>query len=295
MSTRCGFIAVVGVPNAGKSTLVNHMVGARIAIVTPKVQTTRNRILGMTIEGESQLIFVDTPGIFKADARFEKAMVNAALGSTKEADIILLLVDAYKGMCDNTRTVLKSIKDSKATKVVVLNKVDKTPKETLLALAETLHQQDEFAACFMISALKGQGTRDVREWLAKHVPEDNWHYPEDQMTDIPMRQMAAEITRESLFFRLQQELPYSVTVDTESWEERPDGSVEIRQVIYVQNEGQKKIVVGRKGAMLKEIGQSARQRIGRLLECKAHLFLFVKVSGKWKEQKEFYTSIGLDF
>jgi GTPase len=293
--TRCGFIAVVGAPNAGKSTFVNRMVGARVAIVTPKVQTTRNRILGITCHDESQLIFIDTPGIFRAKEKFEKAMVQSALGSTKDADIIAVLVDAYKGITDDTRQVLDSIRELKATKVVVLNKVDKTPKEKLLTLATELYAVDDFAQCFMISALKGDGTDGVKAWMAGALPEDAWHYPEDQMTDIPMRQLASEITRESLFFRLKQELPYSVAVETESWEERKDGSIKVNQVIFVQNENQKKIVLGEKGAMLKDIGQSARTRISRFTECPIHLFLFVKVAEKWKDQKEFYTSIGLEY
>ncbi len=292
--TRCGFVAVVGAPNAGKSTLVNHMVGAHIAIVTPKVQTTRNRILGITTHHDSQLIFIDTPGVFNASARFEKAMVNAALGSTKEADIILILLDAYKGLCKNTQQVLDNIKPLNATKLLVLNKVDKTDKASLLTLTETLYKEDDFAHCFMISALTGDGTDALRDWLAEHMPEDSWHYPEDHITDVPMRQLVAEITRESLFFRLRQELPYSTTVETESWEEG-EKAITIRQIIYVQNEGQKKIAIGHKGAMLKEIGKAARQRMERLTESRVHLLLFVKVSERWKEQKEFYTSIGLDY
>lgn len=295
MSTRCGFIAVVGAPNAGKSTLVNQMVGARVAIVTPKVQTTRNRILGITTEAASQLIFIDTPGIFAAKERFEKAMVASALGSTRESDVILLLVDANKGICADTRQVMEAIKPLAAPKIVVLNKVDKTPKEALLALASELFGQDQFLECFMISALKGDGTQELRRWLARALPEDAWHYPADQMTDIPLRQLAAEVTRESLFYRLRQELPYSIAVDTESWSEREDGSVEVRQVIYVRAEGQKKIVVGHKGEMLKDIGQASRTRLAKFLGQRVHLFLFVKVAERWKEQREFYESIGLEY
>lgn len=294
-ATKCGFISVVGAPNAGKSTLVNHMVGAHVAIVTPKVQTTRNRILGITIEGQSQLVFIDTPGVFNAKERFEKAMVQAALGSTKDADVILLLVDASKGICDDTRQVLDALKSIKAHKILVLNKVDKVKKEVLPALAQSLFAEDEFAECFMISALRGHGADDVRHYLADTMPEDAWHYPEDQMSDMPMRQIAAEITRESLFMRLRQELPYSVAVDTENWEEQDDGSVKISQVIYVRTEGQKKIVIGNKGAMLKEIGKAARGTLSKLTGRKTHLFLFVKIAENWKDNKEFYSSIGLEY
>ncbi|NET71494.1 MAG: GTPase Era [Sphaerospermopsis sp. SIO1G2] len=295
MTTRCGFIAVVGAPNAGKSTLVNHLVGARIAIVTPKVQTTRHRILGMMVHEQSQLIFIDTPGVFNASARFEKAMVKSALGSTKEADIILLLVDAHKGLCANTQRVIDSISGLETPVILILNKIDKVSKESLLGLTQSLYAQRQFDECFMISALKGQGTEDLTSWLAGALPEDVWHYPEEQMTDLPMRQLAAEITRESLFFRLKQELPYSIAVDTESWEDTSHNAVKIQQVIYVQNESQKKIVVGHKGEMLREIGKAARGRIGRFLQRKVHLFLFVKISPKWKDNKEFYSAIGLEY
>ena len=294
-STRCGFIAVIGAPNAGKSTFVNHMVGARVAIVTPKVQTTRNRILGITTEGDTQFIFMDTPGIFRAKARFEKAMVNSAHASTKEADAILIMVDAYKGITEQVSDVLASVKESAAPKAVVLNKVDKTRKEALLELASTVCADPAIQQCFMISALKGEGTLAVRSWLRSVMPQDAWHYPPDQMTDIQLRQLAAEITRESLFFRLKQELPYSIAVETESYEEKKDGSVSIRQVIVVQNDNQKKIVIGHHGGMLKDIGQAARARISRFTGGPVHLFLFVKTVENWKEQREFYTSIGLEY
>lgn len=295
MNTRCGFVAVIGAPNAGKSTLVNAMVGAKVAIVTPKVQTTRNRILGITAEDQTQMIFIDTPGVFQASARFEQAMVGSALASTKEADAILVVVDARKGICDNTKQVLESIKNARTRKALVLNKIDKVEKTTLLDLASRLFAMETFEECFMVSALKGSGLDALTQWLAATLPEDVWHYPEDQMTDIPMRQLAAETTRESLFYRLREELPYSVFVETEQWEERKDGSVEIRQVIYVQNENQKTIIIGRKGAMLKAIGEAARTHIGKFLDRKVHLFLFVKVTPDWKKKKSFYTSIGLDY
>ncbi len=293
--TRCGFIAVVGAPNAGKSTFVNHMVGAHVAIVTPKVQTTRNKILGIALHENSQLVFMDTPGVFNAKERFEKAMVKAALGSANDADIILLLVDAYKGICDNTKMVIEALKDNHAHKILVINKVDKVAKDTLPKLAETLFSMADFQACFMISALKGTGAQDVKSYIAKHLPVDEWHFPEDQISDAPMRQIAAEITRESLFMRLKQELPYSVAVDTESWEEKRDGSVKISQVIYVRSAGQKKIVIGDKGAMLRDIGKSARHKLRELTGRTVHLFLFVKVAEKWKDNKEFFENIGLDY
>lgn len=292
---RCGFIAVIGAPNAGKSTFVNHMVGAHIAIVTPKVQTTRNRILGMTIEEDSQLIFIDTPGIFAAKERFEQAMVRAALSSTKDADVILLLVDAGRGICSDTKQVIDALKPIDAHKILVLNKVDKVAKDLLPALAQSLFEHIEFDACFMVSALKGKGMQDIRRYLARHMPEDNWHYPADQISDMPMRMIAAEITRESIFMRLKQELPYNVAVETENWETQRDGSIRISQVIHVRSEGQKKIIIGHQGAMLKAIGQASRTRLTQLTDAKTHLFLFVKVSEKWKENKEFYSAIGLDW
>jgi GTPase len=294
-ATRCGFIAVVGAPNAGKSTFVNHMVGAHVAIVTPKVQTTRNKILGIALHEQSQLAFIDTPGVFKAKERFEKSMVKAALGSVHDADVILLLVDAYKGLCDNTKIVIEALKSCAAHKILVINKVDKVTKDRLPPLAAELFAMDNFHACFMISALKGSGAADVKAYLAKHVPEDHWHYPEDQISDAPMRQIAAEITRESLFMRLKQEVPYSVAVDTESWEEKQDGSVKISQVIYVRTEGQKKIIIGDKGVMLRDIGKASRHKLRSLTGRTVHLFLFVKVAEKWKDNKEFYENIGLEY
>ena len=294
-NTRCGFIAVVGAPNAGKSTFVNHMVGAHVAIVTPKVQTTRNKILGIALHEHSQLVFMDTPGIFNAKERFEKAMVKAALGSANDADIIMLLVDAHKGICDNTKIVIDALKDNKAHKILVINKVDKVAKDTLPKLAETLFAMDNFQACFMISALKGTGADDVKSYIASHVPVDAWHFPEEQISDAPMRQIAAEITRESLFMRLKQELPYSVAVDTEGWEEKRDGSLKISQVIYVRSAGQKKIVIGDKGIMLRDIGKNARHKLRELTGRTVHLFLFVKVAEKWKDNKEFFDVIGLDY
>ena len=305
---RAGFIAVVGAPNAGKSTFVNKMVGAKVAIVTPKVQTTRNRILGIAMHGQSQLIFIDTPGIFSARANFEKAMVQSAFASINDAEVIALIVDAYKGLCDNTKLVMEAISQSNAQKIVVLNKVDKVDKADLLHLAQQIFDSGLFSECFMISAMKGDGVLDVKQWLANALPQDEWHYPEDQLTDVPLRQWAAEVTRESLFYRLKEELPYSITVETEAWEEnrkyiagakgeKPhrEDYLTIKQVIHVQNDNQKKIILGKGGAMLKEIGMAARPRIEAFVERKVHLALFVKVSERWKEEQHFYNSIGLDF
>jgi GTP-binding protein Era len=303
---RSGFIAVVGAPNAGKSTFVNKMVGAKVAIVTPKVQTTRGRILGITTHGLSQLIFIDTAGVFKPKANFEKAMVKSALSSIGEADVIALIIDAYKGLCDNTKIVLAAINQTDVPKILILNKVDKVEKAKLLTLAQEVFALGNFAHCFMISAMKGDGVNDVKTWLSEHLPIDEWHYPEDQLTDIPLRQWAAELTRESLFYRLKQELPYSITVETEAYEEKRKYSkatngkniredyIAIRQIIYVQNDNQKKIILGKGGAMLKEIGMSARPRMEDFLGQKVHLELFVKVAENWKDDKHFYQSIGLE-
>jgi GTP-binding protein Era len=301
-----------------------------VAIVTPKVQTTRNRILGIAMHGQSQLIFIDTPGIFSARANFEKAMVQSAFASINDAEVIALIVDAYKGLCDNTKLVMEAIAQSNAQKIVVLNKVDKVDKADLLHLAQQIFDSGLFSECFMISAMKGDGVLDVKQWIAGALPQDEWHYPEDQLTDIPLRQWAAEVTRESLFYRLKEELPYSITVETESWEEnrkyivkkqiapplrgsskakdvspqvmrggKDNKSYEdyltIKQVIHVQNDNQKKIILGKGGAMLKEIGMAARPRIEAFVERKVHLALFVKVSERWKEEQHFYQSIGLDF
>jgi GTP-binding protein Era len=333
--TRAGFIAVVGAPNAGKSTFVNKMVGAKVAIVTPKVQTTRHRVLGIVTHEQSQLIFIDTPGVFQAKAQFERAMVKSAFASIAEADMVALLVDACKGMCDNTRLVMEAIAQHSAKKIVIINKVDKVVKTDLLLLAKELFDSELFEQCFMISAMKGEGVADVKKWLAENMPLDTWHFPEDQLTDMPLRQWAAETTRESLFYRLKQEVPYGVAVETESWEEKRKYSssnsvipaktgihpaknthhnpvdsrlrgndvkhtkredyIAISQVIYVQNDNQKKIILGKQGAMLKEIGVAARIRMERFLGQKVHLSLFVKVAENWKEDKQFYQAIGLDY
>lgn len=299
---KSGFIAVIGAPNAGKSTFVNKMVGEKIAIVTPKVQTTRNNILGITIENKSQLIFVDTPGIFTAKANFEKSMVQSAFNSVAEADIIAVLIDSYKGLCDNSKIVLKLANEIQTTKkIVIFNKIDKVDKSKLLNLANEVSNNNNFEQFFMVSALKNDGLNDVKTWISNNLPNDEWHFPEDQITDIPLRQWASEVTRESLFYRLNQELPYSVTVETESWEEKDkyikakesgktikQPYIAISQIIYVQNENQKKIILGKNGVMLKQVGIAARTHIEKFLNKKTHLSLFVKVEPNWKEDKRFY-------
>lgn len=294
MNTRCGYIAILGAPNAGKSTLLNQVTGSKLAIVTPKVQTTRNRILGMTVRDGAQMIFIDTPGIFSAKEKFEKAMVASAFSGARDADVILLLVDALKGLCANTKQILERLGEYQGEKILVLNKVDKVQKEHLLALTQELFAQAEFSECYMISALKGEGVGELLEYLAGRLPQGPFLYPEDEMTDMPMRFLAAEVTREKLFMQLRQELPYQLAVETEEWKEDKK-AVTIRQVVYVRTEGQKTIVIGKGGAMLKKVGETARKEMERMLERKVNLFLFVKVAENWKENRQFYEAIGLEY
>ncbi len=291
-SAKCGYVALIGAPNAGKSTLLNCCLGEKLAIVSPKVQTTRSRILGVLTEGGSQIIFMDTPGIFNASKKFEKAMVQAAFSGAREADITLILVDVTK---KPDPEFLGQVAGLPGRKALLLNKIDSVPREKLLPLAQQLFDAESFERCFMISALKGQGVNDLKNWLIDELPAGHWLFPEYHLTDLPQRFLAAETTREKVFLRLGDELPYQIAVETESWEEKPDGSVRIGQVIYVTSENHKKIVVGNKGATLKAIGQAARRDLEKFLGRKVHLFLFVKVSENWKEKKEFYTSIGLEF
>lgn len=288
-------MAIVGAPNAGKSTLLNRVVGTKLAIVTPKAQTTRNRILGITIHERTQIVFVDTPGIFRAKEKFEKAMVESALSGARDADIVLLMVDAERGMTPQVENVIERLKNLPAPKHLVLNKVDRADKASLLALTKTLCEKASFERVFMISARTGDGVSDLLSVISNAMPEGHWLFPEDQMTDLSERFIAAEITRERLFMKLQQELPYQIAVDTETWEERKDGSVKIQQVVYVRSEAHKKIVIGNKGEKLKEIGAAAREQMEYLQGRKVHLFLFVKVDEKWKEKREFYQAIGLDY
>jgi len=293
--TSCGFVALIGAPNAGKSTLLNAMVGAKISIVTPKVQTTRALIRGIAIEGLAQLIFVDTPGIFAPRRRLDRAMVGSAWGSAKEADLVALLIDAGKGVQDDDETILRGLADVRAPKVLVLNKVDLVGKPKLLALTQALNDRAVFAATFMISARSGDGVADLKTFLAAHVPPGPWLYPEDQISDAPMRHLAAEITREKLYLRLHQELPYQSTVETESWTELKGGAVRIEQTIYVERESQRKIVLGKGGQTIKAIGAAARIEIAAAIEHPVHLFLFVKVREGWGDDPERYREMGLAF
>lgn len=284
---RCGFVALLGAPNAGKSTLMNRLVGSKVAIVTPKVQTTRHLIRGIQTRGDSQIVYMDTPGIFHTDRLYEKTMVANAWSGAQDSDILLLLVDAARGVDEELRAILARLEKNEKPKALLLNKIDRIKKEGLLALAAEINGILPFDRTFMISALEGQGVEDLQQWLAQTVPQGPWMFPEDQMSDVPLRFLAAEITREKLFLRLQQELPYGLMVDTEQWEERQDGSVKINQVVIVEREAHKKIVLGKNGQLLKAVGQAARREIEQLLDCKVHLFLFVKVIPDWKQKKEF--------
>jgi len=293
--TRSGFVALIGAPNAGKSTLVNQLVGTKVSIVTHKVQTTRALVRGIFIENNAQIVLVDTPGISRPKRRLDRAMVTTAWGGAKDADIILVLLDAQGGLNENAEALLESMKNVRQKKVLVLNKVDRVDPPVLLDLAKKANELVTFDQTFMISALNGSGCKDLAKFLAETVPNGPWYYPEDQISDMPMRQLAAEITREKLYLRLHEELPYSSTVETERWEERKDGSVRIEQVIYVERESQKKIVLGHKGETIKAIGQAARKEISEILEQNAHLFLFVKVRENWGNDPERYREMGLDF
>jgi GTP-binding protein Era len=292
--SRCGFVALIGEPNAGKSTLLNAMVGAKVAIVTHKVQTTRARIRGIAIEGSAQLVFVDTPGLFRPRRRLDRAMVQAAWAGAADADVVVLMVEAHRGVTDGVRAILHRLEALSAPVALAINKIDRVAVERLLPLAAELNAAREFAATFMISAERGHGVQDLKRWLAAQVPEGPWLYPEDQIADLPLRLIAAEITREKLTLRLHQELPYELTVETEGWEERKDGSVRIDQVIYVAREGHKGIALGPKGAAIKAVGQAARAEISAFLGREAHLFLTVKVRD-WLEERARYEAIGLDY
>jgi len=293
--THSGFVALIGAPNAGKSTLVNQLVGAKVSIVTHKVQTTRAIVRGIATHNDAQIVFVDTPGIFKPRRRLDQAMVTTAWGGAKDADVIMVLIDAERGIRGDADTILANLAEVRQPKVLVLNKIDRVKPETLLVLAEEANKRVPFDSTFMVSALTGAGCKAILDHLAKALPAGPWYYPEDQISDLPMRQLAAEITREKLYLRLHQELPYSSHVETESWEEKPDGSVRIEQVIYVERDSQKKIVLGHKGETIRAIGQAARKEIGEILEQKVHLFLFVKVRENWGDDPERYREMGLEF
>jgi GTP-binding protein Era len=294
-AARCGFVALIGAPNVGKSTLVNALVGAKVSIVTPKVQTTRTLVRGIAIEGPAQLIFVDTPGIFSPRRRLDRAMVGSAWGSTQDADLVALLIDSKKGIKDDDEAVLSALGDVRPVKVLVLNKVDLIDKPSLLTLTQKLNERVTFAATFMISALSGYGVADLRSWFAARVPPGPWLYPEDQISDAPLRQLAAEITREKLYLRLHQELPYQSTVETEVWKELKDGAVRIEQTIYVERDSQRKIVLGKGGQAIRAIGAAARADIAAAIEQPVHLFLFVKVREGWGDDPERYREMGLEF
>jgi len=295
--TRAGFVALIGEPNAGKSTLLNKMVGAKVSIVTHKVQTTRARIRGVAMEGEAQIVFVDTPGLFAPKRRLDRAMVAAAWGGAADADIVVLLVEAHRGVTDGVQKILERLEGIGKSRPVALaiNKIDRVKAEVLLGLAKNLNDRFPFVETFMISAEKGHGVQALREWLASKLPESPWLYPEDQIADLPMRMIAAEMTREKLTLRLHQELPYQLTVETENWEERKDGSAKIDQVIYVIRDGHKGIVLGNKGETIKQVGQAARVEIEEFLGRKVHLFLQVKVRSGWLDEAERYSEMGLDF
>ena len=293
--TKCGFIAVVGAPNAGKSTLINGLVGSKVTIVSPKVQTTRNRILGVTLEGETQIILVDTPGIFSTPKRrLEKAMVRSAWDSLIDADGIMVIVDANQQAFHETEEILTRIESYKKKTVLVLNKIDLVLKEKLLGLAQTF-SRPFIDQIFMISALKGDGIQDIKTYWVEKLPIGPWLFPEDQLSDLPLRLLAAEITREEIYNRLHEELPYSIWVETESWEEFKDGSVKIGQSIFVQRESQRAIVLGQGGRQIKAIGGGARLQLIEIFERPVHLFLHVKVKPKWIEDPRLYASIGLEF
>ncbi|HLI20869.1 MAG TPA: GTPase Era [Stellaceae bacterium] len=295
MTQRCGYVALVGAPNAGKSTLLNLLVGTKLSIVTPKVQTTRSRVLGIALRGETQLIFVDTPGIFVPKRRLDRAMVAAAWAGADDADIVVVLVDAARGVDEDTRGILERLKAAQRHAILAINKIDLVAREKLLPLAQELSRACDFARVFMISSTAGDGTGDLADYLAQAVPEAPWLYPADQLTDLPQRLLAAEITREQLYLQLHQELPYAAAVETEQWEERKDGSVKISQVIHVQRDGQKAIVLGKGGTQVKKIGAASRAELEKLLERRVHLFLFVRVTPDWAEDRAHFAALGLEY
>jgi GTP-binding protein Era len=290
-----GFVALIGAPNAGKSTLINQLVGTKVSIVTHKVQTTRAIVRGIATHENAQIVFVDTPGIFKPRRTLDRAMVRTAWGGAKDADLVLVLIDAERGLKGDAGSLVENLAEVHQPKILVLNKIDRVKRESLLALTAQINEKAQFERTFMISALDGSGCSDLLDFLAGRLPVGPWYYPEDQVSDLPMRQLAAEITREKLYLRLHQELPYSSHVETEKWEELPNGSVRIEQVIYIERDSQKKIVLGHKGETIKAIGQAARKDIAEILEQKAHLFLFVKVRENWSDDPERYREMGLEF
>ncbi|MEE8273345.1 MAG: GTPase Era [Alphaproteobacteria bacterium] len=292
---RCGFVALVGAPNAGKSTLLNQFVGSKVSIVTPKVQTTRSRITGICIAGRSQLVFVDTPGIFAPRRRLDRAMVEAAWSGARDADIVVVLVDARRGIDADVRRIVDGLGNSRRKAVLALNKIDLVKPAALLPLTAELDASGIFDETFMISALSGDGVGDLRDFLAARVPEGPWLYPEDQISDMPLRLLAAEVTREQLFLQLHQELPYALTVETERWDERDDESLRIDQIVYLQRESHKPMVLGKGGSRIKEVGSAARRELEALIGRRVHLFLHVKVAPKWADDPARYRDLGLEF
>jgi GTPase len=292
---RCGFVTLIGAPNVGKSTLLNALVGTKVSIVSPKVQTTRALVRGIAIEGAAQIIFIDTPGIFAPRRRLDRAMVTTAWGGAQDADIVGVLVDAKRGIDEDTAALLARVADVAHPRIMLINKVDLVDKSSLLPLVRRLNEQIAFQTTFMISALTHDGVDDVKRWLAAHMPEGPWHYPEDQISDAPLRSLAAEITREKLYLWLHQELPYQSTVETELWKDLKDGAVRIEQTIYVARESQRKIVLGKGGQTIKTIGAAARKEIAEIVDKPVHLFLFVKVREGWADDPERYREMGLEF
>ncbi|WP_315720532.1 MULTISPECIES: GTPase Era [unclassified Bradyrhizobium] len=293
--TRCGFVALIGAPNVGKSTLVNALVGSKVTIVSRKVQTTRALIRGIVIEGASQIILVDTPGIFSPKRRLDRAMVTTAWSGAHDADLVCVLLDAKKGIDDEAQAIIDKAASVAHEKILVVNKVDLVPREKLLALVAAANEKLSFARTFMISAISGDGVNDLRRALAEMVPPGPFHYPEDQMSDAPMRHLAAEITREKIYSHLHQELPYQSTVETDSWTERKDGSIRIEQTIFVERDSQRKIVLGKGGATIKSIGAQSRKEIAEITGVPVHLFLFVKVRENWGDDPDRYREMGLEF
>ncbi len=293
--TRCGFVALIGAPNAGKSTLTNALVGTKVSIVSHKVQTTRSLVRGIALEGTTQIILVDTPGIFAPKRRLEKAMVRSAWSGAGDADAVVLLIDARAGLTEDVEAIIKGLADVRRPRAILLNKIDLVKRESLLELAARVAELISFDRLFMVSALGGDGLTELRQWLAQTLPLGPWLYPEDQISDAPMRSLAAEITREKLFHRLHEELPYRSTVETDSWQERKDGSVRIEQTIFVERESQRKIVLGKGGETIKAISMAARKELTEIVEAPVHLFLFVKVRENWADDPERYREMGLDF
>ncbi|MEC9268172.1 MAG: GTPase Era [Pseudomonadota bacterium] len=293
--SRCGFAAIIGAPNAGKSTLVNQLVGAKVSIVTHKVQTTRTRVLGIALHGDAQIAFIDTPGIFKPRRRLDRAMVSAAWQGAQDADATVLLIDAQTGVTEEVDDILKGLQNGGSKVILALNKIDLVKRESLLQLADRLNATGLFSDIFMVSATRADGTDDLIGHLANRMPKSVWLFPEDQLSDMPQMLLAAEVTREKLFLNVHQELPYALTVETESYDVRKDGSVRIEQVIYVERESQRAIILGKNGSKVKTVGQLAREELQEMFETKVHLFLYVKVRDRWQDDPERYRIWNLDF